>query len=121
MMDHVKRIDDAKQAQRQNMPAVRQQAPSTLQSQAVRPPPSQIRVPSGVNRTAIQPRPLPKAEFDRQLDRAKGNPALLNEMAEMESLRLQMAMDRMSKTMATLSNLLKKMSDTASGITQNLK
>jgi len=39
----------------------------------------------------------------------------------MESLRLQMAMDRKSKMMATLSNLLKKMSDTSSSITQNIK
>jgi hypothetical protein len=39
----------------------------------------------------------------------------------MESLRLQMAMDRMSKMMSTLSNLLKKISDTASSITSNLK
>lgn len=45
----------------------------------------------------------------------------LSEMGEMESLRLQMAMDRMSKMMSTLSNLLKKMSDTASAITQNIK
>ncbi|MEO8706497.1 MAG: hypothetical protein ABI867_41110 [Kofleriaceae bacterium] len=45
----------------------------------------------------------------------------LSEMGEMESLRLQMAMDRMSKMMSTLSNLLKKISDTAQSITQNLK
>jgi hypothetical protein len=45
----------------------------------------------------------------------------LSEMGEMESLRLQMAMDRMSKLMSTLSNLLKKISDTAQSITQNLK
>lgn len=45
----------------------------------------------------------------------------LSEMGEMESLRLQMAMDRMSKVMSTLSNLVKKVSDTASTITQNLK
>jgi hypothetical protein len=42
-------------------------------------------------------------------------------MGEMESLRLQMAMDRMSKMMSTLSNLLKKISDTANAMTQNLK
>ena len=42
-------------------------------------------------------------------------------MGEMESLRLQMAMDRMSKMMATLSNLLKKSSETAQCITQNMK
>lgn len=45
----------------------------------------------------------------------------LSEMSEMESLRLQMAMDRLSKMMSTLSNLLKKLSDTSSSITQNLK
>ena len=45
----------------------------------------------------------------------------LSEMGEMESLRLQMAMDRKSNMMATLSNLLKKMSDTSSSITQNIK
>lgn len=45
----------------------------------------------------------------------------LSEMSSMESLRLQMAMDRMSKMMSTLGNLLKKISDTANSITQNLK
>lgn len=45
----------------------------------------------------------------------------MSEMGEMESLRLQMSMDRLSKMMSTLSNLLKKASETASGITQNIK
>lgn len=45
----------------------------------------------------------------------------MSELGEMESLTLQMAMDRLSKLMATLSNLMKKISDTASAITQNLK
>jgi hypothetical protein len=44
-----------------------------------------------------------------------------SEMGEMESLRLQMAMDRLSKFMSTVSNLLKKVADTSSQITQNLK
>lgn len=44
----------------------------------------------------------------------------LSEMGEMESLRLQMAMDRMSKLMSTLSSILKKISDTAAAITQNV-
>ncbi|MBC8111492.1 MAG: hypothetical protein H7Y04_10565 [Verrucomicrobia bacterium] len=42
-------------------------------------------------------------------------------MGEMESIRLQMAMDRMSKMMSTLSNLLKKASDTSGAIIQNIK
>lgn len=45
----------------------------------------------------------------------------MSEMGEMESLRLQMAMDRMSKMMSTLSNILKKISDTAQSIVQNIK
>ena len=45
----------------------------------------------------------------------------MSEMGETESLRLQMAMDRLSKMMSTLSNILKKISDTAQGITQNIK
>lgn len=45
----------------------------------------------------------------------------LSEMGEMESLRLQMAMDRMSKLMSTLSNLLRKVSETSSAIVQNIK
>lgn len=45
----------------------------------------------------------------------------LSEMGEMESLRLQMAMDRMSKMMSTLSNLLKKINKTGSEIISNLK
>jgi len=45
----------------------------------------------------------------------------MSEMGETESLRLQMAMDRLSKMMSTLSNLLKKISDTAQSITQNIK
>jgi hypothetical protein len=58
-----------------------------------------------------------EAEFDairKDLDST-------SELSEIESLRLQMAMDRMSKMMSTLSNLMKKMSDTSSGIVQNLK
>jgi uncharacterized spore protein YtfJ len=62
-----------------------------------------------------------KAELDSALDKAKGQLDSMSEMGEMESLRLQMAMDRMSKLMSTLSNLLKKISDTSSGIVQNIK
>ncbi len=45
----------------------------------------------------------------------------LSEMGEMESLRMQMMMDRLSKFMSTLSNLMKKISDTSGQIVQNLK
>jgi hypothetical protein len=42
-------------------------------------------------------------------------------LGEMERLRLRLAMDRRSKFMSTLSNLLKKRADTSASIVQNLK
>ena len=61
------------------------------------------------------------AELDATIDRVKNDLDSLSEMGEMQSLRLQMTMDRMSKQMSTLSNLLKKISDTQSSIVQNIK
>lgn len=43
------------------------------------------------------------------------------EMGQMQSMRLQMATDRRSKMMTTLSNMMKKMSATDSTLIQNLK
>jgi hypothetical protein len=57
----------------------------------------------------------------RAADTLKNQPDSTSELGETESLRLQMAMDRHSKLMTTLSNLLKKMSDTDAGIIQNIK
>jgi len=62
-----------------------------------------------------------KKDMDAARETIKDKLDSLSEMGEMESLRLQMAMDRLSKLMSTLSNLLKKTSETAQAITQNLK
>jgi putative addiction module CopG family antidote len=51
----------------------------------------------------------------------KNNVDSMSEMSEMELLRLQMAMDRLSKLRSAVSNMLKKMSDTESAIISNLK
>jgi putative addiction module CopG family antidote len=45
----------------------------------------------------------------------------ISEFSEMDALRLQMIMDRRSKIISTLSNILKKVSSTGEAITQNLK
>jgi hypothetical protein len=45
----------------------------------------------------------------------------LSELGEVEALELQMEMDRRSKFIETLSNIMKKISTTADGIVQNLK
>lgn len=64
---------------------------------------------------------IEQEDLAKAIDTLKNDLDSLSELGEMESLRLQMAMDRMSKMMSTLSNLLKKISDTSSQITQNLK
>jgi hypothetical protein len=56
-----------------------------------------------------------------ELNNYKNQLDSLSQLGENVSLRLQMAMDRYSKMMSTLSNILKKISDTASSITQNMK
>jgi len=74
--------------------------------------------------TTVQPaktRAVTKAELDNVTDQMKNDLDSMSETGEMESLRLQMAMDRLSKMMSTLSNLLKKISKTAGEIVQNLK
>jgi hypothetical protein len=61
------------------------------------------------------------SELEAVLDDVKGRLDSMSELGEMESLRLQLAMDRMSKLMTAISNLLKKASDTAQQIAQNIK
>jgi hypothetical protein len=51
----------------------------------------------------------------------RGDLDAMNEMSEMTSMRLQMAMDRRSQLLQTLSNIGKKMSDMQNAILQNLK
>jgi hypothetical protein len=62
-----------------------------------------------------------KIEMNAMVEAMKHDLDTMSEVGEMESLRLQMAMDRLSRMMATLSNILKKISDTSQSITQNLK
>ena len=64
---------------------------------------------------------ITKKDIDATIDKMKDDLDSMSEMGETESLRLQIAMDRLSKMMSTLSNMLKKISDTSQSITQNLK
>jgi hypothetical protein len=85
---------------------------------------------SRLDRVALNPQPLPPKTADELSHISKPTvrdlmPAnhldSMSEMGEMESFRLQMAMDMLSKIMSTLSNLLQKQSQTADAITQNIK
>ncbi len=55
------------------------------------------------------------------LDDLKGRLDGMNEMSEMTSLRLQMTMDRRSKFISTLSQIMKKVSTTQDILIQNIK
>ena len=55
------------------------------------------------------------------LDDLKGKLDGMNEMSEMTSLRLQMTMDRRSKFISTLSQIMKKISTTQDILIQNIK
>jgi putative addiction module CopG family antidote len=61
------------------------------------------------------------AELQAILNDLKDRLDSMNEPSEMTSLRLQMMMDRRSKFISTLSNIMKKISATQDTITQNLK
>ena len=70
-----------------------------------------------ISRTLV----LDAHKFDNLTDSIKNKLDSLSELGEIESLRLQMVMDRLSKFIQTLANILKKMSETDSEIVQNLK
>jgi len=55
------------------------------------------------------------------LDEIQGQLDSLNELSEMSSLRLQMTMDRRSKFISTLSQMMKKTSTTQDILVQNIK
>lgn len=82
---------------------------------------SKLVVPLNILQSAIGDSRNTQREVDDLIVSMKNDFDSLTEISEMESLRLQLAMDRLSKLMSVLSNLIKKMSDTAETITQNLK
>ena len=61
------------------------------------------------------------AEVDAAVKALQDERDSISEMGEIDALHLQQAMDRMSKAMETLSNMMKKASETSNGIVQNLK
>ena len=67
------------------------------------------------------PGDLRAAKINAARDRLKAELDSVSEISEMDSLRLQMALDRLSKAMSTLSNLLEKTSATDDAIINNIK
>lgn len=112
IMSDVQAINAQKQSLRATMNGIANQhaatqttkRPATVRSI----PPGPVPVPYPLAATATPAEKLKRLEE-------------LDEMSETENMRLQMAQDPLSKFMSTLSNILKKMSDTSSSIVQNLK
>ena len=87
-------------------------------------------IAKSVNTTQTQPikrtnvmmtRQASSTEIKQVQDSLKSKLDSMNEMSEMTSMRLQMAMDRRSKFVSTLSNIMKKISQTEDSIIQNMK
>ena len=102
------RADYESRAQTRTVACVK--APCLPAMAATPPQPAQIRLvaPTGPNLAS------PPADSDQDKDS-------LSDMTETQQLRMQMLMDRRSKAMETLSNLMKKNADTQSAILSNLK
>lgn len=60
-------------------------------------------------------------DLDREMDGLKSGLEAVGEMDDLLSLELQMAMDRRSRMMSTLANIMKKLADTNDQLVQNLK
>jgi len=82
---------------------------------------SRLIVPCNVLQAAIQDAFTSQKDIDGVIVAMKNDLDSMSELGETESPRLQMAMDRLSKLMSTLSNILKKISDTTDSIAANLK
>jgi hypothetical protein len=114
VMAGVKSINAAKDQQHAGMAAVNKSAAAKTAS-VPRSPQLEL------SRGAVTYHSIPKVELDAAINASRGNLNSLNELGETESLRLQMAMDRMSKIMTSLSNIMNKISDTNAAILQNMK
>ena len=80
---------------------------------------SRLIVPCNVLQAAIQDSFTSQKDIDDAIVGMKNDLDSMSELGETE--RLQMAMDRLSKLMSTLSNILKNISDTTDSIAANLK
>jgi hypothetical protein len=134
MMERVKAIDAAKQTLRElirNANAEVARSARNLHAPCRSPFCQSLPAKLGALATATAALPHPVrvsspaqptyAQLRALQGRLKADLDSMNELNEMESLRLQMAMDRRSKFMQALSNILKKTSDTQASIVQNLK
>ncbi len=130
IMAGVKSINKQKQQQREMLSKMQQQQSMTsvqldsfklLRSKTIAIEKKQNPDTVKFIRSVTVKKQLLKTNIGAMIEQMKTDLNSMSEMSEMESLRLQMAMDRLNKMLSTLSNLLKKISDTSGQIIQNLK
>ncbi len=100
LMEEMQKNRQEKAAMRENMQAAKQKLAGCRQENCPR-----------IEMMALQMR----------IKRAQASIDSMSEMNEMQVLRLQALMDRMSKTATILANILKKMSETSAQIIANIK
>ncbi len=74
----------------------------------------------GIRRLLVRPNPT-YADLNALQNDIKSRLDSISEMGETDSLRLQMTMDRRSKFLEALSNIMKKTSDTSASVVKNIK
>ena len=121
IMDKVKSINEQKKKMREVLATIQKKNTRISRVQLDSFTLLLIKKPASTNTPASRTKPVTTMELDNLAGNMKNDLDSMSEMGEMESLRLQMAMDRMNKMMSTLSNLLKKISKSSEEITQNLK
>jgi hypothetical protein len=134
IMDGVKAINAQKDALRGVMNDVNQQTAAsgkaqsmpcntpTCRSLAARVSQIESQAPASPRVRRLQVRANPTfADLNALQSDLKSRLDSMSEMSEMDSMRLQMVMDRRSKLLEALSNIMKKTSDTSDSVVKNIK
>ncbi len=132
LLEEIRRTNEAKQRQRERLEFLRKKkskAESTLQGPHLKGPPVRRlkpnpRLGTKTDETQKQKKISVSDTMDmsiEELQDVKDKLGTMNEMGEMASLRLQRLMDRRSKFINTLSQMMKKISTTQDTLIQNMK
>lgn len=109
MMDEVKKINEAKASQRQQVTALKQSS-AQMKTQA-----------RAGYQNADSLKPLRTATVAKQVSEQKDKKDNMADLSEEQQLKLQMIMDRRSKAIQAISNMMKKLSETEENIIKNIK
>lgn len=109
IMSEVKKINEAKASQRQQVNNMKQSS-AQMKTQA-----------RTEYKKADSIKPLSSVALAKQSTELKDKKDSMGELSEEQQLKMQMMMDRRSKAIQVISNMLKKVSDTEQTVIQNLK